>query len=89
MAVVDGHFDKRVRLTGPEIVHLAKRILAQIASLVSHEQAISADEPEELLDQLIAMMQEFRKNCKKRKQASLFDEVMRYPESCSVEDESS
>lgn len=37
MTVVDGHFDKRVRLTGPEIISLAKRILAEIASLVSHE----------------------------------------------------
>lgn len=73
MAVVDGHFDKRVRLTGPEIVHLAKKILSQIAKLVAHEQDISTDAPEEHLDQLITMMQEFRKNCKKRKQATLAD----------------
>lgn len=40
MAVVDGHFDKRVRLTGPEIIQIAKDILAGIAKLVSQESCI-------------------------------------------------
>ncbi len=71
MAVVDGHYDKRVRLSGNDTAQLAKNILAFIAQFVSKEQLTENGESDESLDHLIVMMQDFRKNCKKRKQIAL------------------
>jgi hypothetical protein len=45
MAVVDGHFDKRVRLTSIEVVSIAKRILEDISGLVAKEYLINLEEP--------------------------------------------
>lgn len=41
MTVVDGHFDKRVRLTSIEVVSIAKRILEDISGLVAKEYLIN------------------------------------------------
>lgn len=50
MAVVDGHFDKRVRLTSLEVISLAKCILKGISGFVSNEHLIDLEQPEEGLD---------------------------------------
>ena len=42
MAVVDGHFDKRVRLTSIEVVSIAKRILEDISGLVAKPMKLPA-----------------------------------------------
>lgn len=86
MAVVDGHYDKRMRLSSPSTVELAKSILASIIELVSQESNINPEEIDERLDNLIMNMQDFRKSCKKRKQAMVNEEHQRYPESLSVEE---
>lgn len=89
MAVVDGHFDKRVRLTSPEVVSLAKRILEQISGFVSKEYLINLEVPEGQIDELLLMMQDFRKNCKKRKQILVTEDLGSYPNSCSLDGDSS
>lgn len=76
MAVVDGNFDKKVRLVSSDTVGLAKGtashhsgILAHIANLINHlSELTSLDDPDESLDELVQKMHEFRRNCKKRKQ---------------------
>lgn len=69
MAVVDGNFDKKVRLVSSDTVGLAKGILAHIANLINHlSELTSLDHPDESLDELVQKMHEFRRNCKKRKQ---------------------
>jgi len=68
MTVVDGHYDRRVRLSGSETEQLARNVLAEIVKLVSQEHMMAVEDADERLDRLVIMMQEFRKNCKKRKQ---------------------
>lgn len=73
MAVVDGHYDKKMRLSGENTAKLAKTILASITDLVSEENLIESINHNEDLDSLLRMMQDFRKNCKKRKQATIYE----------------
>lgn len=78
MAVVDGHYDKRMRLSAPGTEQLAKNILANITKLVSQEKLIEPEAENQDIDSLIVMMQDFRKNCKKRKHVMVPEEGQRY-----------
>ena len=89
MAVVDGHYDRKMRISGEGTVQSAKRILAEITRLVSEEHTMEAERVEEYLDNLIMIMQDFRKNCKKRKQVFMSEENQRHSESLSLEDSNS
>lgn len=62
--------------------------MRSIIKLVTQESSIDPEEADERLDCLILNMQDFRKSCKKRKQAMVHDDHMRYGESLSVEEES-
>jgi len=44
MAVVDGHYDRRVRLSGCETEQLAREVLAEIVKLVSQEHMMAVEE---------------------------------------------
>lgn len=78
MAVVDGHYDKRMRLSTPGTEELAKNVLGAITKLVCQENLIDIEVENEDIDSLIVMMQDFRKNCKKRKHVMIPEEGQRY-----------
>ena len=69
MAVVDGNYSKKMRISGDEVVGVARRVVSRLTSLlpkVDNQENYHADEE---MDELVLDMQHFRKNCKKRKQS--------------------
>ena len=69
MAVVDGNYSKKIRLTNDDAILLAKQILSNLAVLsIHHEDNEESSMHEENLSEMVRIMHDFRKCCKKRKQ---------------------
>ena len=69
MAVVDGNYSKKIRLTNDDAVLLARRILENVAVLsINHEEMDEGEEANEKMGEMVRIMHDFRKSCKKRKQ---------------------
>lgn len=69
MAVVDGNYSKKIRLTHDDAILTAREVLANVAVLsINHDDSNDSISEESKLKDMVKIMHDFRKSCKKRKQ---------------------
>jgi hypothetical protein len=69
MAVVDGNYSKKIRLTNDDAIQTAREVLTNVAVLsINHDNSEGEEQDELKLRNMVKLMHDFRKSCKKRKQ---------------------